>query len=172
MAIATTTVSIRSPARIAYKLTDDITLTSLTAYDKLTVKAGIAAQGTTLQDESFYQVGRIEAMTQDCVWQASSASCAILGANFRVGISDSYTAMFEDSTATISLGLPLKSYYLDTHNRDRNYAGFANLEYDLTSRLNLQGGIRYTSNTRNFDGCLADSGDGYYAAIQNSGRSR
>lgn len=156
-------------ARIAYKLTDDITLTSLTAYDKLTVKAGIAAQGTTLQDESFYQVGRIEAMTQELRLAGKLGKLRyILGANFLgSGISDSYTAMFEDSTATISLGLPLKSYFLDTHNRDRNYAGFANLEYDLTSRLNLQGGIRYTSNTRNFDGCLADSGDGYYAAIQN-----
>jgi hypothetical protein len=146
----------------------------LTAYDKLTVKAGIAAQGTTLQDESFYQVGRIEAMTQELRLAGKLGKLRyILGANFSGRASA--TAIPRCSrilTATISLGLPLKSYYLDTHNRDRNYAGFANLEYDLTSRLNLQGGIRYTSNTRNFDGCLADSGDGYYAAIQNSGRSR
>ena len=156
-------------ARIAYKLTDDLTLTSLTAYDRLTVRAGVAAQGTTLQDESFYQVGRIEAVTQELRLAGKLGKLRyIAGANFLgSSVRDTYTAMFQDSTATISLGLPLQSYFLDTHNRDRNYAGFGNLEYDLTSRLNLQGGIRYTSNTRQFDGCLADSGDGYYAAIQN-----
>ena len=40
-----------------------------------------------------------------------------------------------------------------------SYAGYANLEYDLTEQLTAQGGIRYTRNIRDFQGCGYD-GDG------------
>ncbi|MDE1916706.1 MAG: TonB-dependent receptor [Sphingomonadales bacterium] len=156
-------------ARVNYQLADDLTLTSLTAYDHLQVRAGIAAQGTTLLNESFYQVGGIKALTQELRVAGKSGRLRyIVGGNFLgAAIHDSYTASFRDSTATISLGLPLQAYFLDAYNRDRNYAGFGNLDYELTPHLTLQGGLRYTSNRRDFNGCLADSGDGYYAAIQN-----
>ena len=157
-------------ARINYELTDALTLTSLTAYDNLSVRAGIASQGTTLQNESFYQVGDIKAVTQELRLTGQAGKVRyIVGANFLgAKVKDSYTALFSESTPTISLGgLPLKSYFLEANNRDRNYAVFANLDYELTDNLTLQGGIRYTRNKRDFNGCLADAGDGWYAAIQN-----
>lgn len=64
--------------------------------------------------------------------------------------------------------LPLDSYYLDTYSRDRDFGVFTNLDYALSSQVKLEGGLRYTKSTRDFNGCLADSGNGQYAALQNA----
>jgi outer membrane receptor protein involved in Fe transport len=39
-------------------------------------------------------------------------------------------------------------------------AAFAHVEQNLTEWATLEGGVRYTSDRRHFDGCLADPGDG------------
>jgi len=46
-----------------------------------------------------------------------------------------------------------------TNQKVTTYAGYANVEYDLTPNLTAQGGIRYTRNERSFNGCGYD-GDG------------
>ena len=155
--------------RADQSLGDAITLTSLTAYDRLKINATIDVSGVGFNDVSVYQDSFIDAFTQELRATGDFGPLRlIIGANYQWDkIQDSYFTLFSQSTASSALGLPLGSGRPTSSSKDNNYAGFANAEYKLTDNLKVQGGIRYTENRRDFSGCGTDTGDGEYAAVAN-----
>jgi outer membrane receptor protein involved in Fe transport len=142
-------------------LSDTVTLTSISSLLRFTTDSyqdldatefAVLDSNTPGKINSFYQELRLAGTTGPARW--------IVGANYshdRARESQILNTDF-NSINEIIPGLPklLKSGVF-TEQVVKSYAGYANLEYDLTSRLTAQGGIRYTRNIRNFEGCGYDA---------------
>lgn len=153
----------QASARIDYELSDDITITSISSWLRFTTDATQDMDGTQYQQldsstpgsiRSFYQELRLVGSTGPARW--------IVGANY--GRDRAYEQQIlntDDLSSNVIIpGLPIltrSAVYTDQH--IATYAGYANLEYDITEQLTAQGGIRYTRNIREFEGCGYD-GDG------------
>ena len=70
---------------------------------------------------------------------------------------------FTDATGGRAFGFGTANFFADQ--KMKNYAGFGNLEFDVSSKLVLKGGARYTQADRSVSTCSYDAGDGAAAAV-------
>ena len=149
--------------RADYDITEDIKLTSISSWLRFTTDAYQDLDGTQYRQldsntpgsiRSFFQELRLTGTTGDARW--------IVGGNYERDKAYEQQLLLtnELSSNVIIPGLPiLTRSAVFTEQAVTSYAGYANLEYDLTEQLTAQGGIRYTRNIRDFQGCGYD-GDG------------
>ena len=157
-----------------YALSDDVNITSITAYSKLDIDQPIDADGTAFSD--VYQTTIVKAET-------FNQELRIAGSNFplvkwMIGGNYSHEAADEDrvftnwngSNAFINIGMPglnptFRNFTESNHQRISTKAVFGSVDYELTDALTVQGSARYTKQDRSFDGCLNDTGVGDLAAL-------
>jgi iron complex outermembrane receptor protein len=153
--------------RLDYDLTDKITLTSLTAYERYTRMDPRDGDGTALQDIYIVGRGSIDTVYQEVRLAGSIAGRGywIAGVNYEADDTyDSFDEQFDQSTSSNLFGLPLSGTSNFTRQDQRTYGVFGNLDYDLTDKLNVQAGVRYTESDRSLVGCSRDN-NGEGAAI-------
>lgn len=147
------------------------TLTSLTSYLHFTQslstdKDGSIAEIANLEPSN----AKITSFNQEL--RLANANPApfrwVLGANYEK------SKTFEDQTLNFGNGSSSNPGFLNINKTGsqvaqniRNYAGFANAEYDLTSKLTLKAGGRYTNSRNKANLCGYANGDGAVATLFN-----
>jgi outer membrane receptor protein involved in Fe transport len=149
---------LQTSLRADYKVTDDISLTSVSAYSHYVEHMGIDRDGTTLHNagvndngrvDSYYQELRLSGKTDRFNW--------LLGANYAqnktLSANDILTG---DSTNTALLpGGPFIARSTTTITQNtRDSAVYGNVEFKVTDQLTLLGGARYTESKNRYSSCM------------------
>jgi iron complex outermembrane recepter protein len=150
--------------RADYLLSPSITLTSLSSYIRFDQSQANGYDGTALVDDSFlYNSGSIGSFYQEL--RAANGDQSgfrwIGGANFQsshVGENDAI-GYWQSTNYNPALDYIFQTGFgSDTFRRD--YAFYGNGEYDVSDKLTLQAGARYTDNLTRTSLCTFDLGDG------------
>lgn len=141
--------------RTELDITDKITLTSLTSYIDYKHDISYDQDGLTFQNFDIpSNIGDIESISQEIRLDNGSGPGLrwVIGANYgRDKVHEDFLQAFRDSSAFNVLGVTIGGARSDQVMK--NYAAFANAEYDITEQLTLKAGGRYTRAERSFDGC-------------------
>ena len=153
-------------------LTDQITLTSITTYNRLKQKMSFDLDGSQYElVDNPRDDGTISDLNQEL--RLSNASAA--GAGFRWTLGVNYNHSEVDETQIITYGDNSLSNAgtnfihistVDNRGRINTYAVFANGEYDLGDRITLKAGVRYTNFRNRNSMCNSDTtGDQNLSAL-------
>lgn len=143
-------------------VTDSVTLTSLTSYTDYFQRQGTDQDGLPIAEADHARNdGRAKSFSQEVRLGNGGAGGLrwIVGANYeRSTVTQSIDTNFVDSSSHASLRISSNTY--SSSQRFTNYAVFGNLEFDVTGRVTLKGGARYTNSKDVGRSCNADfSGD-------------
>jgi len=142
-------------------LSDDIRLTSITSWLEFNTDATQDLDATQWRQLDSYTPGNVKSLFQELRLTGTSGNARwILGANYSHDKASEQQILNTDdlSSNVIIPGLPILTVSgVFTNQKVTTYAGYANVEYDLTPNLTAQGGIRYTRNERSFNGCGYDA---------------
>ena len=136
--------------RADFNLTDAIALTSITSYSDLKFDNSTDTDGIPLEEQDIIrELGRIKSFSQEIRLSngGKSAFRWTVGANLEDTKVDDFAALgYKDATSAPVNGITIGSY--SSYQKMKNYAAFANAEYDLTKALTLKAGIRQTKAKR------------------------
>lgn len=152
----------QASARFDLDITENLTLTSLTAYSEYnhgqsSDQDGLPFNGTDVSND----VGGIESFFQEVRLSngGNGAFRWILGANYEQSDTrQSITAIFGDSGAAVAFGAFFPTFGVNTYTDMEdltNYAFYGNVELDIGD-VTLKGGARYTNAQRSGDICNVD----------------
>lgn len=136
--------------RMDFYLTNSITITALTSYGKLRFLNNAESDGTPLVANQFARHrGSARNLNQEI--RASNGAAEgirwVIGGNYeRTTTSEDWLVYSNDSTHVAVNGFGLVSD--DNFQKMTNYAGFANVEFDVSNTLTLKGGIRRSQANR------------------------
>lgn len=150
----------QSIGRVDYDITDDLTITSLTSYADYKQKMAFDGDGTALNNADFrFFGGGIKSFSQELRLAngGSGPLRFIVGLNYSSDKARDQSELdYRDSTintgTAVFLGGIFRSGFRANQNM-KNYAAFANAEYDIGD-LTLKGGIRYTKSKRRANSCF------------------
>lgn len=142
-------------------VSDDVRLTSITSWLEFNTNATQDLDATQWRQLDSYTPGSIKSFFQELRLTGTSGDARwILGANYSHDkASEQQILRTNDLSSNVIIpGLPILTVSgVFTNQSVTTYAGYANVEYDLTPNLTAQGGIRYTRNERSFNGCGYDA---------------
>lgn len=157
----------QSALRGDWRVTSDITVTSITAYTHFKERGAMDQDGTALSDIDLQPYrGNISSFSQELRVANSSADRFrwVLGGNYsRDKVNYDERLLYANSSAFFNYGIDTSENYSDQ--RMRNIAGFGSGEFDLNHQLTLKAGVRYTDSRRDAAICNHDGGDGRTAAF-------
>jgi iron complex outermembrane recepter protein len=159
--------------RADYEVSDDITLTSLSSYQRFKQYQPQALDGTTFQDTQTLNTGHLKTFYQEVRLSGNFAGKGVwmLGGNYQHDTTDSgnfITLTDSSAAATFAVFGPNVIAVNTTTSGLRNtYAGFGRIEYPIATDLTLEAGVRYTVANQTFSGCQRDAGNGRLGAIYN-----
>ena len=151
-------------------LSDDITLTSISAYSRFKEAYGQESDGTALRLTDVFLEGDIRAFSQELRLAGSLMGDGswIVGGNYEWGKTHELLTQRLDDQSSAHVfdrfGFPsieLVPQLGDT--RYRSIAAFADVSVPIVDTLTLIGGIRYTDTKVDFAGCTLNAGNGTYA---------
>jgi outer membrane receptor protein involved in Fe transport len=152
--------------RADLNLSDDIVLTSISSYVRYQTDQTLDVDGVSIEEFQYNQGGSIKSFTQELRVAGGE------GTAFRwvAGGNAEHSNTFEHSRqefgqAVVANTLGSRSGAQSGANRMRNYAVFANGEYDVLPRLSVKIGGRYTEARQDTNICAFDAGDGFSAAF-------
>ncbi len=155
----------QSSLRADIDLAEHLSLTSISAYSHYRARERIDSDGTDFNDFTRGVIADIGSLSQELriAGNLGDRATFTVGGNFQHDIvDDDDVGHFNATNAGVG-----PARYQDFINRaDQNIitkAGFTALDFKLTDTLSAQGSARYTSQTRDFRGCLLDAGDGKLA---------
>ena len=152
--------------RADYEVTDTITLTSLTSYEKYKMYMPIDTDGTALTVFATTRSGFLNTFFQEL--RASGALGAeghwIVGSNYQHDNTYDFAKADFRESSNRATGPTLNN---QNGQKVKTVSIYANGDLPLTDHLKLLGGLRYTKQDRDFVGCSRDSGDGSVAAAFN-----
>ena len=152
----------QASVRADYDLADDLTLTSITALQKLNRDNITDTDGTQYQNYTITNQGYAKSFSQELrlAGKAGDNIRWVVGGNYqRDRVREATSPFISFSSA------PFDAVSARSFNRIRTYAAFGNLEWEALPGLTLQGGARYTNQKRAYEGCLYDPGDGTASAV-------
>lgn len=153
--------------RLTWEVVDGITIHSISAYTYYKQNNGFDNDGIPLRDVDFNRVdGKIASAFQEIRFSndASSALRWTIGGTYESSkVTENSDDWFINSSTTPVFGYSGSTQI--SHQDLKTWATFGNLEYDVTNRLTLHGGMRYTDSKRNAYVCVVDPGDGSFQAV-------
>lgn len=135
-----------------------VTLTSLTGIEDMKFRNGTEGGGTALVDLDLYaDNGNMKSFTQEL--RLSNGSDGpfrwVVGANYeRSKVDELINLHYRDTTSTYVNGIVVSTYWTDQ--TMKNYAGFGNVEFDVTDQITLKGGFRHTKAKRSYEAFNGD----------------
>ena len=165
--------------RADYKLTDQFTLTSLTNYEYIRIKSPFDNDGTQYSFGYVTTSGHIQSLGQELRLAGKVGRATItVGGNYSKDTS--FESDFQDFggllSSTTNVGAtPANPAGAGTiffnqnrgYQSNRSYAGFGNIEYEITPKLTVLGGVRYTALRHTNQACSADTGPGDFSGVIN-----
>lgn len=139
-------------ARAEYEVNDTIKITSLTSYTKLTRYSSNDTDATALPAQTVIQLGHTRSFYQELRATAELGSRAklLLGGNY--GHDKTYESLANITPAGFSSNRFTSAEGIGTTKVSR-YAVFGSLDYEILSRVTLQGSARYSKSNRDYVGC-------------------
>jgi iron complex outermembrane receptor protein len=151
--------------RADWNMSEDTTLTSITAYSDFSELTPVDTDSTDFKDQRTTRDGAIQTFFQELriAGQGGGSFDWMVGGNFGEDQVDELIHLYIEATNN-SVG-PFRYNYFDfVNNQDvETWAAFGALDYHFTETLTLQSSVRYTTQDRDFEGCLQDAGDGAIA---------
>lgn len=150
-----------------FRLSDAVTMNTITAYSHLKEFSPYDADGTSFQNIYQTVIGKIETFSQEVRFSGKLADDKLswmLGGNY--AYSNSTDHGFNDFVASNSGVGPFRYTHIVNINDvvGNTYAVFGGLDYKLTDTLLAQVSARYTDQKQKGSGCLADGGNGTLSA--------
>jgi outer membrane receptor protein involved in Fe transport len=142
-------------------VSEDIVLTSITSYVNYRSRQEVDNDGTPIEQFQYRDVGTIKSFNQELRLAGGEGSGFrwVFGGNFESSKThELQNALYKDSSVALLYGNFKGQNYTDQ--KFRNYAVFANGEYDLGSDLTFKAGARYTNTRVKGFTCTQDAGDG------------
>lgn len=158
---------LQAALRSEVDLTDDLKVTSITAYSDYRHRQSIDPDGVSLRNYSYRTTGDITSFSQELRVEGKITDNlnVIVGANYNrenVFQRDNEGPYDQSGPAfqlTAFPGVPpFFTYYQQSQQKFRTAAAFANLDFDVTSTITLHAGARYTDARIGFNGCTYDDG--------------
>ena len=141
-------------------LTQDLTLTSLTTYTDYEQNVVPGGDGFALNvNDVNRDNGYLKSLSQELRVANSSADRIryVIGGTYdRNRTFEDTATSYQDGSSAALAGF----YYIAARGTEnmRSYAGFGNIEADITSMVTLKGGVRYTDNRNDANICAYDPG--------------
>ena len=139
-------------ATIKYTVANSLDVLSITSFDRFNSDSRVDADGTPFEDVQVHDVGDFSTVYQEFRVEGAGPSLKwLVGANYErdhvnedesAKIPDSFLGAF-GSTANSSLS------YLENTSK----SGYGSLDYSLTDKFALSGGVRYTDQHHTYTGC-------------------
>lgn len=140
------------------ELTDDITLTSITAYSKYKENYSVDRDGTTLKNAGVNANGNVKSFNQELRLSGDMGAFNwLLGGNYAKNkVFSANDILTGDSTNTAILtGGPWIAASTTTITQNiEDWAVFGNAEVELSDTLTILGGARYTKSKNDFTSCM------------------
>ena len=153
--------------RADFKLTDDLTVTSISSYLHFSERGALDQDGTALADIDIpFFSGAINSVYQEVRIANGQANRFrwILGGNYsRDHVFYNENLNYADSSAFYNQMITTSENY--SNQQMQNYAAFASGEFDITHALKLIAGVRYTKADRDASICNHDGGNGLTAGF-------
>lgn len=148
-------------------LSDAITLTSISAYSRYRQRELRDIDGVVVQGLLLGAQGKIESISQELRLVGDSGPLKwIIGGNYARDEANEYqTFAISQQTNNAIFGFPNTEAALTADQKIRTLSAFANADFEVSDRLTIHGGVRYTSARSRFAGCSLDSGNGGLAGI-------
>ncbi len=153
--------------RLDYKLSDALTLTSISSYSRYLEHQLQDIDGTTLSNLSEFTNGHIESYSEELRIGGDFAGRGhfVFGGNLASDrVNQFNVTSFPQSTTGLTfvpLGLPIFADFGNFGKQtEETYAIFGNVDYQITDTVKVYGGARYTEADNRFVGCSRDAGDG------------
>lgn len=155
--------------RADYDLSDDMVLTSLTAYQEVNIDMVVDQDGVAWDNLIINPVGDAKTFSQELRIAGDADKLNwVVGVNYED--SDINNSLYYDTdlSPNYSFGSALAYQVTNSENSSdtESKAVFANLEYQLTEQLTAQAGVRYTDSTRDATNCT--SGDALLSGFVNT----
>jgi outer membrane receptor protein involved in Fe transport len=154
--------------RADYDLGDNITLTSLTSYEKFTQYQPVTQDGTPYQDFQSINSGHLGTTYQELRLSGnfSGRGAWIVGGNYQHDdtAQGDYATIASGSSGAV-FGVPIVGVNVTVAGITDTYAGFVHAEYPVLKDVTLEGGLRLTQSDQSFAGCERDNGNGALAAV-------
>lgn len=141
--------------RADYDITDDVTLTSITAYERYKTKSKSDFDGTALAIANNLTAGHINTFSQELRISGQSPGLNwVIGGNYESDKTYDELGYYFGDQSLSNLG----GFYFDfsgNFSRQNISSGavFGNIEYEIAPQLTVQAGLRYTKTRRTFEGC-------------------
>ncbi len=145
-----------------YALTNDLTLTSITSYVHFQRNQVNDPDGLAAESLEFNFNGGVQSFNQEVRISNANANRFrwIVGGNFENNSSKEFAQQFDGvSTVNATLAFPANSNNTFLNTQTKSYAAFADTDFDVTSKLTIKGGIRYTATDRKAQTCTLDPGN-------------
>lgn len=144
-----------------YRLSEDITLTSLTSYADFRMAYGQDPDGTPFDVSNLIdRDGKASAFFQELRVAGRQARVNwLLGANYtHDNVKDEPVEFFRDNdVGRLFEGLDPQAFAdygrFTGHVRVKTYAAFGRVEFNVADRLMIEGAVRYNADRRTFDHC-------------------
>jgi iron complex outermembrane receptor protein len=167
--------------RMDYDLGGDMTLTSLTSFERFSRHQAIDGAGMAVQDYQSIQHGKITSVYQELrlAGKFGGKGAWVIGGNYQHDLTwDQFLQTYNASTASPTLflydprqpfstafGLPLGPTKPTDIQENNTYAVFGHVEYPILPNLTVLGGVRYTEADKVGGVCGEDGGDGTWANV-------
>jgi outer membrane receptor protein involved in Fe transport len=153
---------LQTSLRADYDVSDEITLTSLSSYQQFDRESLVDADGMNITNFTISNPSKIESVYQELrlSGELTDSIDLIFGGNYAY-------ADIEELAASINpvSSFPFLSSDAIGNQKAKTFAIFGNVDWEFTPTLTLQLGARYTIQTRRYEGCLRDRGDGTVSAV-------
>ena len=149
-----------------WRLSDSITLNSITAYSKLVAHMPYDPDGVAFDNlRNIRRDGLLTSFSQELRLSGTSDALKwMFGANYQRDIANQSVLQVNEASNGV-LPTPTGAIFQDTSayifNQQPTFKSvFGSLEYNVTEQLTLQGSVRYTDHVRHFTGCIRDAAPG------------
>ncbi|CAN5408139.1 hypothetical protein BH11PSE5_BH11PSE5_17060 [soil metagenome] len=143
-----------------YKLSDDVTFTSITAYARQKVDRFTEFDGTTATAPSVELFGSVKSFNQEIRLSGLTGPLTwIIGASYDSSVIDDNQLfnVYDNSISEAIPGLRFGAVNSNLALKKKAYSAFANAEYEITDQLTFQAGIRYNENKQTGFNCSSDA---------------
>ncbi len=167
--------------RMDYDLGNDMSVTSMTSFERFSRHAAIDGSGMAIQDYQSLQHGKITSIYQELrvSGKFNGKGSWTVGGNYQHDDTwDQFLQTYNASTASPTLflydpqqpfstafGLPLGPTKPTDVQTNNTYAAFGHVEYPILQNLTILGGVRYTEADKLGGVCGNDGGDGTWANV-------
>ena len=151
-----------------WRISDDLTLTSITSFQKLVVRQPFDPDGAAFDNfRNVVHDGLVKSLSQEIRLDGSTERLKwMLGGNYQHNVANEATVLADDATNGV-VPTPTGPVYQDKsayiwNQQPTTKAIFGSVDYKLTNQLTLQLSARYTEHTNDFNGCIRDAGAGNF----------